>query len=99
TALSIAPLGLAALGGVILAEAPSGARQTGAWLVAGYAATVVGSAALAGVRFRSLAVGLLAAPALVATQGAYVTGFVSGLAGRDAGRRMAPESPSTKARD
>jgi hypothetical protein len=40
---------------------------------------VVVPSVLGALRFHSLAVGLLAAPALLATQLAYVSGFVRGL--------------------
>jgi hypothetical protein len=43
---------------------------------------VVASSTFAALRFRSARVGLLAAPALVATQGAYVAGFLHGVARR-----------------
>jgi glycosyltransferase involved in cell wall biosynthesis len=80
TTLSLVPVG-GALAGVALAAAGSrDLRSAGFALVLGYGALVLGSAGLAALRFRSLSVGALAAPALVATQGAYVVGFVRGLA-------------------
>ncbi|HSC91346.1 MAG TPA: glycosyltransferase family 2 protein [Gaiellaceae bacterium] len=76
--LSLVPPACAVAG---LSLAAAGSRA-GAPLVGVYAALVGGSAALAAVRFRSLRVGLLAAPGLVATQGAYVAGLARGLARR-----------------
>jgi hypothetical protein len=48
-------------------------------LVAAYGAVIVTSAGFAAVRFGTVAVGVLAAPGLVATQLAYVIGFLRGL--------------------
>ncbi|PWU25336.1 MAG: hypothetical protein C5B48_01845 [Candidatus Rokuibacteriota bacterium] len=79
TALSLAPAAGAVVGASLLA-AGGDARRVGAGLIAVYGATVSGFALLAGVRFRSPSVGLFAVPALVATQGAYVAGFVAGIA-------------------
>ena len=79
TTLSLVPAG-GALAGLLLASVgPRDARTTGIALVAAYAVAVSASAGLAIARFRSLEVGALAAPALVATQAAYVAGFVRGL--------------------
>ena len=79
TALSLLPVGCAVVGAALLGSRSGTARQAGAVLVAGYAVAVAGSAGLAGVRFRSGRVALLAAPALVLTQAAYVAGFARGL--------------------
>src|SRR5439155_9555689 len=82
TTLSLIPAACA-LAGVVLVAVGAGATRTGGIaLVAAYGAAVVASAVLAALRFRSARVGLLAAPTLVATQGAYVAGFLHGFAGR-----------------
>ncbi len=52
----------------------------GSVLVAAYGFSVLTSATLAGLRYRSARVGILVAPTLVATHAAYVAGFASGLA-------------------
>ena len=79
TTLSLVPAGGAVGGLVLLAVGSGSARTLGAILVVAYGAVVVGSVALAGLRFRSLAVALLALPALALTQGAYVGGFLRGV--------------------
>jgi glycosyltransferase involved in cell wall biosynthesis len=80
TTISLLPVGCG-VAGMALAGVGSGeTRRIGTLLVAGYGAVVAGSAALAALRTRSAAVGALAAPGLVATQAAYVAGFVRGLA-------------------
>jgi glycosyltransferase involved in cell wall biosynthesis len=79
TTLSLLPAGCAALGSALLLFGPRGAHDAGVVLVGAYGAAVAGSAVLAALRFRSLPVGLLAAPALVLTQATYVAGFVRGL--------------------
>ena len=80
TTLSLLPLA-SALAGVALVAAGSGAmRAAGIALIAAYAAATVLSTLLAAIRFRSLRVGLLALPALVATQVTYIVGFVCGFA-------------------
>jgi hypothetical protein len=82
TFLSLLPAA-SALVGVILAAAGSGVVQDfGLGLLAVYGAVILTSGLLAAVRFRSLGVGALAAPALVATHVAYVGGFVQGLGRR-----------------
>ncbi|MDX6370751.1 MAG: hypothetical protein QOG93_2253, partial [Gaiellaceae bacterium] len=79
TMLSLLPAACA-LVGTGLALAGSGVtRDVGIGLLAGYGALILSSALLAAVRFRSPTVGLLAAPALIATHAAYVGGFVQGL--------------------
>jgi glycosyltransferase involved in cell wall biosynthesis len=79
TTFSLVPAACAFLGALLTSVGPRDARQTGAFLVGAYGAVVVGSAGLASFRFRSLRVGALAVPGLVATQAAYVAGFVHGL--------------------
>jgi hypothetical protein len=76
TLFSLAPAACAVLG-VSLGLA---GRRRGASLVAVYGTAVVGAAVLAGLRFRSAKVGLLAAPGLAATQATYVVGFTRGVA-------------------
>ena len=73
------PLAFAASGLILLAAGSGAARVAGAVLVAIYFAPLVVSALLAAVRFRSPAIGLLFMPAAVATQAAYVVGFLRGL--------------------
>jgi glycosyltransferase involved in cell wall biosynthesis len=79
TLLSLVPL-LSAVAGLVLLAVGSGAtRATGVVLVTAYAVALLASSALAAVRFHSLVVGLLAAPAFVVTQVVYVAGFLRGL--------------------
>jgi glycosyltransferase involved in cell wall biosynthesis len=78
TALSLAPTTAAAVGGVLLAVGIS-FGSIGAALVLAYAAALAASGLHASLRFRSLAVGLLQPPAVVASQAAYMVGFVRGL--------------------
>ena len=75
TALSLAPAVVAVCGLVLLA---AGISRVGIALVAAYGAAVLCSTFLAALRFRSARVGLLAAPAFVATQATYVVGFLRG---------------------
>jgi hypothetical protein len=78
TAISLVPLGLALVAlGLVVAGGPW--TTVGVAILAGYGALLVLSAALAAVRFRSAALGALMPFVLVATQLAYVGGFVSGL--------------------
>ena len=79
--LSLLPVAGAAAGLILVGSGSSRGRDAGVALLAAYGATVAGSATLGALRFRSLQVGLLAAPALVATQAAYVAGFARGLVG------------------
>jgi glycosyltransferase involved in cell wall biosynthesis len=79
TALSLLPLAAALLGVGLLAAGNGAVRTTGLALVAVYLVLLLVSALLAAVRFRSVATGLLALPALVSTQAAYVGGFLFGL--------------------
>jgi glycosyltransferase involved in cell wall biosynthesis len=81
TLLALLPVGSAGLGVALLAFGSSRGRDAGIALLAVYGAAVTGSATLGALRFHSLQVGLLAAPALVATQAAYIVGFLRGLAG------------------
>jgi glycosyltransferase involved in cell wall biosynthesis len=78
TALSLAPTAAAAAGGVLLA-AGVGIGAVGAGLVLAYAAALAASGLHASLRFRSLAVGVLQPPAVVASQATYMVGFVRGL--------------------
>jgi glycosyltransferase involved in cell wall biosynthesis len=80
TLLSLAPAACATLGVLLFVIGHGVVRQTGAGLFAAYVLVVAVSTALAALRFRSLRVGLIFAPALVATQAAYVVGFVRGIA-------------------
>ena len=80
TTLSLVPAGCALVGVALLASGSQQVRNVGATLVVAYGAVVTGSALLAAVRFRSIAVGALAVPVVVMTQVAYVAGFVRGLA-------------------
>jgi len=89
TAASLAPL-LAAGAGVILLTFAGVARVVGFALVLAYMATLVLSGLHAAVRFRSLLVGLLEPPAVVASQAAYLVGFVVGLTSN-----LASRSPSS----
>jgi glycosyltransferase involved in cell wall biosynthesis len=75
TLLSLLPA-LCAVAGIVLLATKS---DLGLVLVAVYLGVLCVSALLAAVRFRSAASGLLTAPALAATQAAYVVGFVQGL--------------------
>jgi glycosyltransferase involved in cell wall biosynthesis len=78
TTLSLAPAAAALVGVVLIAVGSGAVRDLGIALLAAYAALVLLSMGLAAVRFRSLQVGLLAIPALIATQAVYVAGFVRG---------------------
>ena len=79
TLLSLAPVACA-VAGVSLVASGGPRRELGGALVLAYAAALAGSGTLAALRFRSVPVGLLAAPALLATQAAYVAGFAHGFA-------------------
>jgi glycosyltransferase involved in cell wall biosynthesis len=78
TALSLAPA-VAALLGIVLLIAGGTAREIGLLLVLVYAAALALSGIHAAIRFRSLVVGALEPPAVVASQGAYLLGFGAGL--------------------
>jgi hypothetical protein len=82
TMLSFLPAACAVLGVALVLGASGVAWQVGLGLVSAYAALVILSALLSAVRFRSASTGLLSLPALVATQAAYVAGFLRGLVGR-----------------
>jgi hypothetical protein len=77
TALSLTPAS-AAVAGVVLLIA--GVHTVGVVLVLAYVAALLASGIHAAVRFRSLAVGGLEPPAVVASQIAYLVGFALGLA-------------------
>jgi glycosyltransferase involved in cell wall biosynthesis len=83
TTLSLVPIACAVAGVLLLTVGSGDWRRLGAALVVTYFAAVAASTALAAIRFRSARVGLLAAPALVATQVAYVAGFLRGVATDD----------------
>jgi glycosyltransferase involved in cell wall biosynthesis len=78
TALSFAPGSAAVVGGVLLLVGGR-TRTTGLVLVSAYAAALGASGLHAAVRFRSIPVGLLEPPAVIASQVAYAYGFVRGL--------------------
>jgi hypothetical protein len=65
-----------ALVSVAVADGPF--RTLGLVLLAAYLVAVLLAAALAGLHVRSLRVGLLVAPGLVATQAAFVVSFLAG---------------------
>jgi len=79
TMLSLLPAGCALVGAGLALAGHGVTRDVGIGLLAAYGVLIASSALLAAVRFRSLTVGLLAAPALIATHAAYVGGFVQGL--------------------
>jgi len=78
TALSLAPAAAAVVGAVLLLVG-GGARTVGAVLLLAYAAALTVSGIHAAVRFRSVVVGLLQPPAVIASQATYLVGFVRGL--------------------
>lgn len=82
TTLSLLPVAAALLGVALLAAGSGDVRRAGIALVAAYAVTLAGVAVLAGLRFRSVRVGAVVAPALFATQVTYVIGFLRGLVQR-----------------
>jgi glycosyltransferase involved in cell wall biosynthesis len=90
TALSLAPL-LAAVAGVVLVGLGGSARDAGYVLLLAYAAALAASGVHAAARFRSVRVGVLEPPAVIATQVAYLAGFVRGLTG--ARRRASAADP------
>jgi glycosyltransferase involved in cell wall biosynthesis len=79
TTLSLVPAACAVVGTVLVATGSGVAAASGVALVTAYGIVVLGAAALAALRFRSLAVGALTAPGLVLTQAAYVAGFLRGV--------------------
>jgi hypothetical protein len=82
TMLSLAPAACALAGIVLLVLGGGVLFELGVGFVAAYGVVLAASTGLAALRFRSLRVGLLAAPALIATQAAYVAGFARGIATR-----------------
>jgi glycosyltransferase involved in cell wall biosynthesis len=82
TTFSLLPAACAVAGLLLLVFGSAPLVTAGIVLVALYGGAVAGSALLAAVRFRSPAVGLLAAPALLLTQAVYVAGFLRGLVAR-----------------
>ena len=81
TALSLVPLTVAVAGGLlVLTEGATSALGVG--LISAYVAALAVSGVHAAVRFRSPAVGALEPPAVIASQVAYVCGFVRGLSER-----------------
>jgi glycosyltransferase involved in cell wall biosynthesis len=78
TTLSLVPAACAVLGISLLALSSGAMRSIGLALVAAYGVALVGSAAFAALRFRSLRLAFLAPPALVGTQATYVVGFLRG---------------------
>jgi glycosyltransferase involved in cell wall biosynthesis len=82
TTLSFLPAACAVPGLGLVLGASGFAREIGLGLVSAYVVLVVLSALLSAVRFRSVTAGLLSVPALVATQAAYVAGFVQGVVTR-----------------
>jgi glycosyltransferase involved in cell wall biosynthesis len=81
TALSLMPAG-AAVGGATLLLVGGSLRTPGFALLVAYAAALAASGIHAGVRFQSLAVGLLQPLAVIASQAAYLCGFARGLTER-----------------
>jgi glycosyltransferase involved in cell wall biosynthesis len=88
TALSLAPA-VAAIAGCVLLVAGGTLRTVGLALVLAYVAALILSGVHAAVRFRSLVVGALEPPAVVASQAAYLLGFGAGLTSS-----LASRSPS-----
>jgi hypothetical protein len=82
TALSLAPTIAAVVGVALLVSGDSSLHDVGIGLLAAYGIALVLSGLRAALRFRSLAVGLLEPVAVVASQAAYVGGFVLGLTSR-----------------
>jgi hypothetical protein len=78
TALSLGPAAAAVVGATFLLMG-GGLRDAGLALLLAYGAVLLVSGIHAAARFRSLAVGVLQPPAVVASQATYVCGFVRGL--------------------
>jgi glycosyltransferase involved in cell wall biosynthesis len=89
TALSFALPAMAALAAFLIVVAGSAWTTVGWALLLLYVATLAASATLAGIHFRSVVVGAVTPVAVIATQAAYVVGFLQGLARRVAGVRSA----------
>jgi glycosyltransferase involved in cell wall biosynthesis len=79
TTMSLLPAAAAVLGLLFVVAGTGRLRDVGIVLVGLYAVRVALSATLSAVRFRSPRVGLVTIPALVATQAAYIGGFMQGL--------------------
>ena len=88
TALSLAPAAAAVVGASLLL-ADGRTKTIGGALVLAYAGALAFSGVHAALRFRSAAVGLVEPPAVVATQAAYVWGFVRGF--REGATEPSPE--------
>jgi hypothetical protein len=71
--------------GVALVLAEGVAYPLGVALVVAYVVTLVFSGIYTAARFRSLVIGVLEPPAVVASQAAYVCGFMRGVAERRGG--------------
>jgi glycosyltransferase involved in cell wall biosynthesis len=95
TALSLAPVFTAVAGGVLLV-AGGPPERVGLVLVLAYAAALVLSGIHAALRFRSVIVGALEPPAVVASQVAYLAGFALGL--RSSSARRSPSRTSQSKR-
>jgi hypothetical protein len=97
SAVSLAPA-LAAIAGVGLVLAGGAARKVGLALLLAYALALLASGVHASLRFRSLAVGLFQPAAVVASQVAYLAGFVRGLIEptRPVGRADARAAPPSQ---
>ncbi len=78
TALSLAPAAAAFVGALLLFTGGT-LHRIGLTLVLTYAAALVLSGIHAAIRFRSVAVGALEPPAVIASQAAYLVGFALGL--------------------
>jgi hypothetical protein len=85
TALSLAPAVAGVLGAALLIAGGT-AGEIGLVLVLAYAAALMLSGIHAAIRFRSLVVGALEPPAVVASQAAYLLGFGAGLTSSFASR-------------
>jgi glycosyltransferase involved in cell wall biosynthesis len=96
TALSLAPAAAAVLGGAFLLVGGV-LRDIGLGLLLAYATALLISGIHAAARFHSLSVGLLQPPAVIASQAAYLLGFLRGVieprgVASRADRRAAPPS-------
>jgi glycosyltransferase involved in cell wall biosynthesis len=81
TALSLAPAAAALAGGALLLIGGA-AQSAGVVLLVAYVGAMAASGIHAAARFRSFAVGLLEPPAVMASQVAYIFGFIRGVARR-----------------
>jgi glycosyltransferase involved in cell wall biosynthesis len=99
TALSLVLLGTALLGAVLIVVAGSVWATVGWTLLLLYLTTLVASATLAGIHFRSVVVGAVTPVAVITTQAAYVVGFLQGFAlrARGMGGASAPGTRETGA--